>query len=911
MNQWFNDVTPGDVCTPYRVDRQVEKGFVSEYLTDNVASIRQYAREPQSNLGIGTNSISTNSGVDILRILCGAPISTPNQILLSSTYAKNHPDRVNWVYLLNPLDVPSIKSVIYTIPAETHALFVLPFARDCVNRSFEIQIQTFWQSTFTIYTGVDTSVVYAETPLKRSLSVNVICSQIDINASGIYIPSKNVMTCNDYIGFGPFTTQPSDETLSNYSDVSTQNRIYPRGTLKIASDGHRWIVSGCTQMLCTQIGSNESDNSGGSGGGGGGGGGNTNNTSLYTQILTTPERLAMIYPTPGLAVYDSTMNSMFISINGIWSQVLDVPSSTSTLTLPGGLVVPSSSSQVSIGTTTPFACSALQVNSTSQGFLPPVMTATQRVNISSPANGLMVYDSTLNALLVYSNGVWTQVVEMPATSDNLVLPGELLVPNGQVLIGNGTPSDPTSVLQVASTSKGFLPPVMSTTQRDSIVNPADGLQVYDSSVHANYVFTYNNGWVQTLGAPDSTSTLTLPGSLSVPNGKGAIGISTPDSSSIFQLASTLKGFLPPVMSSTQRLAITSPANGLYVHDSSFNAPFTYGNSTWSQVVSIPSTTGVLTVPGELYVPSGQVVIGTTTTPDPSSVLQINTTTQGFLPPVLTSSQRTGILNPANGLQVFDSTTNTPYVYASGAWNKINLFKLPTTTTLTGVIVGDQTSTYYPPTGAVYLYVEVFGCGGSGGAYTYSVNGLSAGGGGGGGAYASFYMLAQSFSVKFSANDGTATTHTTGVSDSGGNLFLSVSNGANGQTGGTWAAGASGLNVVYGGSGGIVSAYNNFKPTIAADGSPGSAGMVLSFGLPSILANGGTGGSSGPYGSYANSINATTGPVIIASLATSVLNAQLTTLSFGAGGTGGSFFYNNGKSATNPSPGGVIVHEYYC
>jgi hypothetical protein len=49
------------------------------------------------------------------------------------------------------------------------------------------------------------------------------------------------------------------------------------------------------------------------------------------------------------------------------------------------------------------------MNSSTKGFLPPAMTTTQRNAISSPADGLIVYDTTLHQLWEWQNGAWTQV----------------------------------------------------------------------------------------------------------------------------------------------------------------------------------------------------------------------------------------------------------------------------------------------------------------------------------------------------------------------------------------------------------------------------------------------------------------------------------------------------------------------
>jgi sugar lactone lactonase YvrE len=58
--------------------------------------------------------------------------------------------------------------------------------------------------------------------------------------------------------------------------------------------------------------------------------------------------------------------------------------------LPWGLVAGQS---VGIGTTTPDPSARLDIVSTTQGFLPPTLTAAQRVAITSPAAGLMVYQT--------------------------------------------------------------------------------------------------------------------------------------------------------------------------------------------------------------------------------------------------------------------------------------------------------------------------------------------------------------------------------------------------------------------------------------------------------------------------------------------------------------------------------------
>jgi hypothetical protein len=57
----------------------------------------------------------------------------------------------------------------------------------------------------------------------------------------------------------------------------------------------------------------------------------------------------------------------------------------------------------------------------------------------------------------------------------------------------------------------------------------------------------------------------------------------------------------------------------------------------------------------------------TSTPQASAVLQADSTTQGFLPPRLTTAQKNLIATPATGLQVHDTDLNRPCFYSGSAW----------------------------------------------------------------------------------------------------------------------------------------------------------------------------------------------------------------------------------------------------
>ena len=60
-------------------------------------------------------------------------------------------------------------------------------------------------------------------------------------------------------------------------------------------------------------------------------------------------------------------------------------------------------------------------------------------------------------------------------------------------IGKSSPAANSSVLDLTSTTKGFLPPRMTTAQVNAIVTPANGLQVYNTDL-AQPCFYDGTGW---------------------------------------------------------------------------------------------------------------------------------------------------------------------------------------------------------------------------------------------------------------------------------------------------------------------------------------------------------------------------------------------------------------------------------
>ncbi|NBV51526.1 hypothetical protein EBR78_09975, partial [bacterium] len=105
----------------------------------------------------------------------------------------------------------------------------------------------------------------------------------------------------------------------------------------------------------------------------------------------------------------------------------------------------------------------------------------------------------------------------------------------------------------------------------------------------------------------STITYNSSGQLQVSGlGTGALGIGTvsPNASAMLEVSSTNKGFLPPRMTTAQRNAITSPATGLLIFNTTTSQIEMYNGSGWVGVGANPIPNGAIAAFASATCPSG-------------------------------------------------------------------------------------------------------------------------------------------------------------------------------------------------------------------------------------------------------------------------------------------------------------------
>jgi hypothetical protein len=135
------------------------------------------------------------------------------------------------------------------------------------------------------------------------------------------------------------------------------------------------------------------------------------------------------------------------------------------------------------------AKAVIAINSTTKGFLPPVMTTGQRDAISSPPEGLIVYNSTTDTLDAYDGSAWQQLAKLSGAT----FTGPILLPDGSI----GAPSlsfsgdTNTGIIRSAADQLDI---VTGGESRFRLESTGQIKAVYESQVGTDYNTTLHNGY---------------------------------------------------------------------------------------------------------------------------------------------------------------------------------------------------------------------------------------------------------------------------------------------------------------------------------------------------------------------------------------------------------------------------------
>jgi hypothetical protein len=297
---------------------------------------------------------------------------------------------------------------------------------------------------------------------------------------------------------------------------------------------------------------------------------------------------------------------------------------------------------IGTGSTAPAATAMLEIASTSKGLLIPRLTAAQRTAISSPAQGLLVYQTDGIQPGFYYNtsatatATWLWLPDKASAGDNL---------------GNGTAT--TAVKLNGNTLSN---------------NGTGGISIVD----AGHVTIAGNSTVTGNSTVAGNSAVTGNGSVA---GTLAVGATTPDPKAALDISSTTKGLLPPRLSLAQRNSMGTPTVGMLIVQTD-NTPGLYqytatgwasvgaGNYTAESTTSATAPTSAVTVN-----PAATNILYNDNASANNGTVTLGAGTEG---------QRLVIINNDNGYLTVVSSSGTGnilskyaarYIYTNSAWRR--------------------------------------------------------------------------------------------------------------------------------------------------------------------------------------------------------------------------------------------------
>ncbi len=290
--------------------------------------------------------------------------------------------------------------------------------------------------------------------------------------------------------------------------------------------------------------------------------------------------------------------------------------------------------------------------------------------------------------------------------------------NGQLGIGTAAPSA-SALVEMNSTTRGFLMPRMTSAQRSGIGAPVEGLMVWDTDTTSMHMYNGTIWQDSAAGGPSGSfngdGSLPMTGQFRAAASSGsaspAISFDGDTDTGMFSPSPNKIGFSVNGLQEVAISAVSGANNPVLTFKGDYGTGFTTSVSpsasidliVSNQLIAEFSHQGIavsssnagphysfisdhdsgmssygygelgfatnniervrLRGNGSLQITPSGIASGSAS----SAALEINSTTQGLLLPRMTSGQRTGIGAPVEGLIVWDTTTQSLHTYNGSVW----------------------------------------------------------------------------------------------------------------------------------------------------------------------------------------------------------------------------------------------------
>ena len=364
---------------------------------------------------------------------------------------------------------------------------------------------------------------------------------------------------------------------------------------------------------------------------------------------------------------DNSSGSIEIKNNGTNTIHLSANPSNTTFLNAGSVV---------FGNTTADASAKVQIDSTTQGFLAPRMTAAQRDAITTPATGLVVYNTDGNTMDYYNGTIWTSFASsagsastvIDADSDTQIQVEEsadddtirfdtagtermVISATGDVGIGTASPSNDLEVVGDARADSIIL----NGTAGDAPTYITQSGLDWDSFADAMTLDA-----TTTIDMDTNSANLNFDSDTFVidsANNRIGMGIAAPADKFAISMNDDALSIRDSADADNERvrLAVSDFSNGeIYVYDGNETQMFYASNAG---TISSSYTGMLIRDYDSTAIPSD---VG-------SAALHFDVTGKGILFPRMDTTARDAIATPATGLVIYNTTTNTTDYYNGSAW----------------------------------------------------------------------------------------------------------------------------------------------------------------------------------------------------------------------------------------------------